>query len=137
MSLSQLILLSGVLHIGTLLASATVPRVLAWQSELASLSKLSRQLIWVHGLFIVLTIIGCGVLTLGYSNELAVDAPLPRAVCGLIALFWGARLLVQMFVFDARPFLTRLWLKLGYHSLTVVFLYQTIALGWVALRPHL
>jgi hypothetical protein len=133
MNLQLLIFVSGVLHFGTLLASAAVPQVLDWKGELGKLAVLSRQLIWVHGLFIVLTIIGFGMLTILYSGELASRTPLARGVCGFISLFWTARLIVQFFVFDAKPFLKSTLLKVGYHSLTLVFIYQAVVLGWAAL----
>jgi hypothetical protein len=133
MTLQSLIFVSGVLHFGTLLASAAVPQVLDWKGELRKLDSLSRQLIWVHGLFIVLTIIGFGSLTILCSNDLALRTPVARAVCGFIALFWTARLLVQFFVFDAKPFLKTALLKAGYHGLTMVFIYQAVVLGWAAL----
>jgi hypothetical protein len=133
MQLQLLIFVSGILHFGTLIASAAVPQVLDWKLELHKLSPLSRQLIWVHGVFIVLTIIGFGVLTLALPAELAAHTPLARAVCGFIALFWAARLLIQLFVFDATPFLTKRFLMLGYHSLTFVFIYQAAVLTWAAL----
>jgi hypothetical protein len=133
MNLHTLILLSGVLHFGILIASAAVPQVLDWKGELRKLDGLSRQLIWVHGLFIVLTIVGFGVLTFCFSFELANGTPLARGVCGFIALFWAVRLLIQFFVFDAKPFLTSAFLKIGYNGLTLVFLYQTVVLSWAAL----
>ena len=57
-------------------------------------------------------------------------------MCGFIALFWGARLAVQLAVFDAKPFLTNGWLKAGYHGLTLVFHYNTVAYSIVALRTY-
>lgn len=134
MNLQTLIFISGLLHFATLLASATVPHVLDWSGELRKLDKLTRQLIWVHGVFIVLTIIGFGVLTVCFSGALAGGTPLARGVCGFIALFWAARLLIQFFVFDAKPILKTAFLKIGYHALTVVFVYQTLVMSWAALR---
>ena len=133
MNLQSLIFVSGVLHFGTLIASAAVPQVLDWKAELRKLDRLSRQLIWVHGVFIVLTIIGFGTLTVSCSGELALRTPLARAVCGFIAFFWLARLLVQFCVFDAKPFLKSTFLKVGYHGLTLVFIYQAAVLSWAAL----
>lgn len=132
MNLQELIFISGILHFGTLLASAAVPQALDWKHELRKLDGLLRQLIWVHGLFIVLTIIGFGAIALCFSAELAAGTPLARAVCGFIAIFWTARLLVQFFVFDARPFLKNPLLKLGYHGLTLVFIYQAAVMTWAA-----
>lgn len=133
MSLQSLIFVSGILHFGTLIASATVPQVLDWKAELRKLDALSRQLIWVHGVFIVLTIAGFGVLTLILPADLAARTPLARAICGFIALFWLARLAVQFFVFDAKPFLKGAFLNAGYHGLTFVFVYQAAVLSWAAL----
>jgi hypothetical protein len=133
MSLQSLIVVSGVLHFGTLLASAAVPSVLDWRRELSKLDRLSRQLIWVHGLFIVLVIIGFGTLTFFWPHELASHTPLARAVCGLIGLFWAARLLVQFLVFDAKPHLKNWFLRLGYNCLTAVFIYQAAVMSWAAL----
>ncbi|HMC10472.1 MAG TPA: hypothetical protein VKH44_04250, partial [Pirellulaceae bacterium] len=63
MSLPLLILIGGILHFGILLASAAVPQVLDWRRELSKLDPLSRQLVWVHGAFIVLVIIGFGAIS--------------------------------------------------------------------------
>lgn len=134
MNLQSLIMVSGVLHFGTLLASAAVPRVLHWRRELRKLDPLSRQLIWVHGLFIVLVISGFGLVTTCLAGPLAAGTPLARAICGFIAAFWGVRLFIQFCVFDARPFLNSRLLKCGYHGLTVVFVYHAAVLSWAALH---
>lgn len=131
--MTPLIFLGGILHFGILIASALVPQVLDWRRELGKLSPLTRQLIWVHGAFIVLTILGFGALSALLPAQLASGTPLARAVCALIALFWAARLAVQFTLFDARPYLTRWWLKLGYHGLTVVFFSLAAIFGATAL----
>ena len=130
--LELLIFLGGILHFGILLASAAVPLVLDWKASLAKLDGLSQQLVWVHGAFIVLVIIGFGLLSLVFADELASGTRLARGVCLFIALFWGARLVVQFFVFDARPYLKNMFLKLGYHALTVVFLYHAVVYSLAA-----
>jgi hypothetical protein len=127
-----LIRVGGVLQLGILVASALVPGVLRWRTELRSLSALSRQLIWVHGAFIVLVIVGLGLISVVEAEQLADGSLLARTVCGFIAVFWGARLAIQCFVFDGRPYLTRWFLKLGYHGLTASFLYLTVAFALAA-----
>jgi hypothetical protein len=126
MQVESLIFLGGVLHFGILLASAMTPNVLDWRRELAKLEPLSRQLVWVHGAFIVLVIVAFGVLAVGFSADLADGSALARVVCAFIGLFWAARLFVQFFVFDARSHLTTAFLKAGYHGLTVVFAYLAV-----------
>jgi hypothetical protein len=131
----RFIFAGGVLHFGILMASALVPRVLNWRSNLQKLDDLSRQLIWVHGAFIVLVIIAFGALSVGFAGELVDGSRLARAVCAIIALFWACRLAVQFTVFDARPYLRTLLLKFGYRGLTVTFSYLVVVYLWAAMRP--
>ena len=131
--LRTLLLIGGVLHFGILIASALVPQVLDWRNELRKLPRLFAQLVWVHGAFIVLTIIGFGVLSAVNSSELASGTLLARCVCGFVSLFWAARLAVQFFYFAPQEYLQTLTLKIGYHGLTVVFAYLTIVYAWSAL----
>ncbi|MCA9246306.1 MAG: hypothetical protein KDA42_04295 [Planctomycetales bacterium] len=135
MPLERLIFLGGILHFGILFASASVPHVLNWQAELRQLDPLFRQLIWVHGAFIVLVIVGFGLLSVWLPQELADGSPLARGVCLFIAVFWGTRLLVQLGYFDASVHLNKRWLRLGYHGLTCVFIYHATIYGWAAIFP--
>ena len=132
-TLSTLILLGGVCHFGILLASALVPRVLDWRRELAQVSPLSRHVVWTHGVFIVLTIIAFGLITVANASALAAGSALARWFCGFVAVFWLSRLVVQLFLFDARPYLKTPLLTLGYHGLTVVFTYMGVVYAWAAL----
>jgi len=134
MNLALLILIGGMLHFGILIASALTPRVLDWRKELAKLDWLTQQLVWVHGAFIVLVIVGFGVLSVALPAELASGTLLARSVCGFIALFWIARLGVQFFVFDAKKYLGNWLLRIGYHALTGVFLYHAVVYGLAAVR---
>jgi hypothetical protein len=125
--------LAGVLHFGILVASALTPHALEWRKSLAPLHPFLRRMFWVYGAFIVLVIVNFGLLTLAQTDAMVAGLPIARALCGFIALFWLARLGVQLFVFDARPFLTNWFYKLAYHGLTVVFIYFVIIYGWAAL----
>ena len=133
-TLERLIFIAGLLHFGVLIASALVPQVLDWKAELSRVSPLTRQLVWTHGLFIVLVIIGFGLLAMTCTAALASGDSLARAVSGFIALFWGARVSLQYTWFDARAYLTKTYLKLGYHGLTLLFIYFTGVFGYAALR---
>jgi hypothetical protein len=134
--MKTLLLIGGILHFVILIASALTPRVLDWRANLAALHPFLRRLFWVYGCFIVLVIISFGVLTLRHADELASGAPFPRSICGIIAIFWLARLAVQFFVFDAKPFLTTTLLRLGYHGLTLLFAALVFIYGCAALNLH-
>jgi len=126
--------LAGVLHFALLAASFSTPRALDWRRNLASLHPFLRSLFWVYGAFIVLIIIGFGTITLLNSSAMASGEPLARTLCAFIAVFWLARLGVQWLVFDARPFLTNWFYRIGYHSLNFVFGYFTAVYGLAAIQ---
>ena len=66
-----LVRLAGATQLSILCASALVPKVLDWRGELARLSPFLRRLFWVYGVFIVLTVIGFGTLSLLFAPALA------------------------------------------------------------------
>ena len=133
--MKTLIQLGGLVHFAILSASALTPFVLDWRRYLAPLPLLFRQMFWVYGSFIVLVIISFGTISLLHADVLASGAPLARSVCGMIALFWSARLAVQGFVFDATPYLTSALLKLGYQTLTLAFIALAFIYGCAASHP--
>jgi hypothetical protein len=132
--LETLLKIGGCLHFGILSASVLIPRALDWRKNLASLHPFLRSLFWVYGCFIILVIISFGSLTLRFSGELAAGTPLGRGLSLFICAFWLARLAVQIFVFDARPFITNWFCKCGYNGLTCAFVYFVAVYGLAALR---
>jgi hypothetical protein len=134
MTTSDLIRIAGVVQLGILLASALVPSVLDWKRELSTLSALVRHLIWVHGGFIVYVIVAFGLLALVLAGDLADGSRLSRAICATTGVFWLARLGIQLALFDARPYLTSTFLKLGYNGLTVAFTFLSAVFLFAALR---
>lgn len=131
--LETLIMISGIIHLGTLLGSAQVPCELRFKEDLPKLNPLLRHWVLVAGAYIVFNIVAFGVISLVFREELASRSVMARVFCGYVSLFWAIRLAIQFFVFDAKPYLRNTLLKVGYHALTVVFLWQTAIYGWVAL----
>ena len=134
-TLHEALLLAGALHFAILIASALVPKVLDWKTALGAVPPFLRTLFWVYGAFIVLTIISFGTLTLLHADAMARGEPVARSVSLVIAVFWGARLAVQLFIFDARPILTKPWMRSGYHALTAAFVLLTGIYAWAAMSP--
>lgn len=134
--MKSLLMIGGLLHFVILIASALTPRVLDWRGNLGTLHPFLRRLFWVYGAFIVLTIISFGTLSLLRADELSSTTPLARSVSAMIAIFWLARLAVQFFVFDARPFLTTAFRRAGYRGLTFLFGALVFIYGAAALNLH-
>lgn len=133
-TLTECLYAGAVLQAGILIASALAPKALNWREHLEKLPPLLRQMFWVYGAFIVLCIVAFALLTGWHAPTLAEGSPLARGFCGFVAVFWGLRLIVQWFVFDAKPFLTHWVYRWGYHGLTVVFVLLVGVYGWAALR---
>jgi hypothetical protein len=125
--------LAAAVQLLILIASASTPRVLDWRKNLAVLHPFLRKLFWVYGVFVVMVIIAFAALTLRHADAMAAREPVARSLCLFIAIFWGARLLVQFAIFDARPFLPNWFYKTGFHALTIIFAFLTFVYGKAAL----
>jgi hypothetical protein len=132
--LTHLIFLAGLGQTLILIASALVPFRLKWREELRSLPRLHRQMHWVYGGYVVLSIIAFASLSIINASELASGTGLARGVCAYVAVFWGIRLALQA-IFDIKAYLTTWWTKAGYSALALMFAAFTIVYCWAALRP--
>jgi hypothetical protein len=128
-----LLQLAAAVQLLILIASASTPRVLDWRKNLAVLHPFLRKLFWVYGVFVVMVVIAFAVLTFRHADAMLAREPVARSLCLFIAIFWGARLLVQFAIFDARPFLTNWFYKTGFHALTIIFAFLTFVYGKAAL----
>lgn len=124
-----LLQLAAAVQLLILIASASTPRVLDWRKNLAVLHPFLRKLFWVYGVFVVMVIIAFAALTFRHADAMAAREPVARSLCLFIAIFWGARLLVQFAIFDARSFLTNWFYKTGFHALTIIFAFLTFVYG--------
>ena len=72
-------------------------RIMRWQSDLARLSLLVREVFHIHSFFVSLTLLIFATLTARFAHEMAsgVD-PIARWVAGAIGLFWGIRAVMQV-----------------------------------------
>ena len=135
-ALTRLIFIAGVGQLGVLIASALVPFRLNWREELRGLSKLHRQMYWVYGGYVVLSIVAFAMLSIFNSRELASGSGLARGFCAYVAVFWGIRIALQA-IFDVKSHLTAWWLRAGYFTLTLMFAGFTIVYTWAALRSSM
>ena len=131
--MSDLIFWAGLAHFAVLVASALVPQVLDWKSDLARVAPLTRRLVWVHGWYIVGVIVFFGVLGSTMSGALAAGTPLARAICGFIALFWTARIALQYRVLYEKKLMRDARVRAGYHGLTCLFAFFVLVFGGAAL----
>jgi hypothetical protein len=130
--LPNLLFIAGLGQLCVLVASALVPVRLKWRTELASLSRLHRQMYWVYGGYVVLAIFSLGLISIFNARELASGSGLARGFCAYVAVFWGVRLALQS-VLDVKGHVTTWWLRWGYRLLGVLFAFFTIVYAWAAI----
>ncbi len=104
---------------------AVFPRYFDWKTDLSKLSLINRQVMEVHTFFIALAVFLMGLVCLLEADAL-VETPLGRHVAAGLAIFWGARLLAQLFWYSPQ-----LWRKKRFET-AVHILFTTLWLWFTA-----
>ena len=91
----------GILLIALGLIHAIFPKYFNWKAELKSLSLINKQVMMVHTFFIALTVILMGLLCLTSASEL-LQTSLGKKVSLGFGIFWGCRLLIQLFGYSSQ-----------------------------------
>src|SRR5438034_2329210 len=137
-TLTLLLQIAGLLHLGLLCAGLTMPGAVNLRAHLAALPAFIRRLFWVYYSFIGLCLVSFGCLTFALAGTLAAGGALSRALCVFFAAFWTLRLVAATFIFDLSPYLTSVYRRLGYHATNIVFIYLPVVYllaAWKGGRP--
>jgi hypothetical protein len=134
-TLTLLLQVAAVLHVGLVSAGVVMPRVVSMRAHLEPLPAFFRRLFWVYYSFVGLCILGFSAITFAFAETLAAGGQLARALCAFFAVFWTVRLFAAAFVFDMRPYLTSPSRRVGYHALNAVFMYLPMVYALAALQP--
>jgi len=130
---TALVVLAGLGQLGLAAGSLAIPRVLGWREETIRLTRLTRQVFWTYAAYIWGTNVCMGALS-AFAPALLLDgSPLARSVCAYIALYWGARLLLQLFCYD-RAVVTTAALRLAEIVLAALFAFLAATYGYLLVR---
>lgn len=91
----------GFLLIGLALVHAIFPRYFLWKTELAPLSLVNRQMMYVHTFFVAFVVFLMGLLCVDSAHEL-VGTPLGKKVALGFGIFWLAQLIAQFFGYSSK-----------------------------------
>jgi hypothetical protein len=83
------------------LVHAIFPKQFNWKRELSSLSILNREMMYIHTLFIALTLLLVGLLCLISATDLT-SISLGKQVCLGLGIFFMLRLFVQFFGYSSK-----------------------------------
>lgn len=92
--------LAGALHLVVAAANFALPGILRYRENLTKVSPIIRQIFLVHAFFIVLILVGIGLLCLCFPNEMCGSSSLGRFLSGFLALFWSLRVVIQFGFYD-------------------------------------
>jgi len=90
----------GILLVILAVVHGVFPKYFNWQQELNKLSLINKQMMYVHTLFIALTVLLMGLLCVCSSNELA-NSHLGKHICLGFGIFWAVRLFIQFFGYSS------------------------------------
>lgn len=93
--------LAGVLLIVLSLVHSIFPKYFKWKTTLKDLPLVSLQMMYVHTFFIAFTVFLMGLLCLS-SSELLINSILGTRICMGLGIFWGIRLLIQLFGYSSK-----------------------------------
>jgi hypothetical protein len=94
--------IAGGLQLGIAAVNIALPKKLAYRENLARLSPIVRQIFIVHSAYIVLMLVAFALLCFLFAPELAGATMLGRFLSGLLAVFWLARAVIQVFYYDPK-----------------------------------
>lgn len=130
--MNALLILAGLGQLVLAAGSLALPRTLRWSDDTAKLRPLTRQVFWTYAAYIWVTNICFGVVSTFAPEWLLDRSPLSRAVTGYIAVYWGARVLVQFFYFDRSAAPPGAFYQLAEVALVGLFIFLTAVYGYAA-----
>jgi hypothetical protein len=130
--MTALLVLAGVGQLALALGSLTIPRILGWKEDTSRLRALTRQVFWTYAAYIWVTNVAFGLLSIAAPAWLLDGSGLARAVTSYITLYWGARLLLQLFCFDRSAAPPGAMVRAAEAALIGLFVFLTAVYGWVS-----
>ena len=128
--------LIGFFLVGLALLHVIFPKYFHWKQELQLISLINRQMIYVHTLFIGLTLLLMGLLCLTSSHELCTTKLGGKIALGL-GIFWLTRLFVQFFGYSSKLWKGKTFETAIHIIFTLLWTYLSVAFFYVFwLKPH-
>ncbi len=92
---------AGAIQMAIVLSNAVLPARLNVGAGMASVPRFLRQVFTVHWIYIVLTVSLFSLLCFFFASDLTSGSKLGRFLCIAMGVFWGLRLPLQLFYYDA------------------------------------
>jgi hypothetical protein len=120
--------LIGGLLILLAMAHIAFPRYFNWKEDMAGITMINRQMMYIHTFFIGLVVLLIGILCLTLTDEL-LNTRLGKYILFGLFIFWGCRLLIQFIGYSSKLWkgkrletLMHILFSITWTYLTIVFL---------------
>ena len=77
------------------------PYYFRWKEDLAQISLINRQVMYVHTFFLALTVFGIGMICYLRADDL-LNTQLGKTLCFGFAIFWTIRFFIQFFGYSSK-----------------------------------
>ena len=114
----------GSLMIALSLMHIVIPKYFKWEQELAPLSLITKQIVYVHTFFVAFMVLLMGLLCITYTHELVYD-PFGRVISVGLFGFWLIRLMFQFFVYSPKVWRGKRFETVMHVVFAVLWLYFT------------
>jgi hypothetical protein len=125
--------IAGILQIALALLHARFPKRFGWKEELAPLSLLNRQVMYVHTFFIALTVFLIGLLCVTSAGDL-INTALGRRVSLGLAIFWITRLVIQFFGYSSELWRGKTFETVIHIVFSLLWVYLSLTFATAALN---
>jgi membrane protein YdbS with pleckstrin-like domain len=123
--LNKLIFICGILHLSLAIGSSIIPEVLNWNTELAKVKPLIRQMFWTYAAYILVINVCFGLVSIWGTKELLDHSFLAACITLFISIYWVTRIGIQFFYFDTTDAPKGLLFTLGEITLVALFILFT------------
>jgi len=124
---------AGIGQLALCVASAAIPYLLDWEKEFAGVQDLLKKMFLVYAAYILCINFSFGLLSSIAPDSLVAHGFMPVVVSAFIFVYWGARVLVELFVFDLSH-LNRSHEICGRRGIELLFTYLTLVYGLALLH---
>ena len=119
---------AGVLQWLVAFSNLFAARIFRYRENIAKVSPFVREVFIVQNIYIMATVITFGILCVGFAPELAGRSALGRFLSGFLAIFWGGRIVIQLFFYDKDVKRSRPILNIAF-LVTFIYLCGTFAVA--------
>ena len=101
-NLDKILIAAAIGQLAIAALNMRLDKLLDWDTELKGVSKLLREVFYVHKWFITITLLIFGVITIRFANDIGTGSyEMARWFAGGIGIFWAIRTVIQWLFYSS------------------------------------